>query len=203
MSKIPFSHIIPLGFFCSPTEWLIQLGLRQYTYPFDWVICSMDAVNHLIENHFTDLFHLPDLRCEIQDHCIVTHQSYLFQSFHDFSKSWPLDRQLPKVKAKYAHRISDFYRTLKSEQRILFLRYVAPNTSDEAPEIVRFHRIIRPINPLAKCVLVKNADTPLGPIQSEDFILKVISVNKDPNDVVARQLPVELKHYIIQELEYV
>lgn len=201
MTKMPVSHIIPLGFFCSPTEWLIQLGMRQDSYPFDWVICSMAAVNHLIETHFEDLFDLADLSCEINDHCVVTHQSYFFQSFHDFSKNWDLERQVSKVKAKYAHRIADFYNVLKSGQPVLFLRYLQPEV-DEAAQIDRFIALIRTYTLNFKLLLLYNTDTTLGQIHQPDFILKCFEVEKASNDSVQRQLPAALAQYLTQAVEW-
>lgn len=202
MDKIQVAHIIPLGFFCSPTEWLIQLGLRQDSYPFDWVICSLDAVNHLIETHFKDLFELSDLSCEMNDHCVVSHQSYFFQSFHDFSKNWDLERQMPKVKAKYAHRIADFYNLLKSGQPILFLRYLHPE-EDDAAKLDRFIALIRAYTPNFKLLLVYNRDTTWGQIQQHDYILRCFEVEKEPHDSVQRQLPESLAGYLTQAVEWI
>ena len=55
MSKIMIEKTISLGFFCSPSIWLKGLGLRNRSYPFDWVISSNMALNNdLIENGFID-----------------------------------------------------------------------------------------------------------------------------------------------------
>lgn len=54
-----YKHVISLGSFCSPALEIERLGLRDGSYPFDWVLSrSMNNVVELISNGFSDLFNV-------------------------------------------------------------------------------------------------------------------------------------------------
>ncbi len=53
MSKITFAKVISLGCFCSPALWIKELGLRNCSYPLDWILTpDLRRTNDLIENNF-------------------------------------------------------------------------------------------------------------------------------------------------------
>ena len=47
-----FKHIISLGHFCGVAQELERLGLRDASYPFDWLITKREPLHRLINNHF-------------------------------------------------------------------------------------------------------------------------------------------------------
>lgn len=51
-----YNHFISLGSFCSLASELERFGLRDASYPFDWLISDFKDVIYLIDNEFDDLF---------------------------------------------------------------------------------------------------------------------------------------------------
>lgn len=49
-----YSHFISLGCFCGVAEELERLGLRDASYPFDWLIGPYDSYIKLINSNFDD-----------------------------------------------------------------------------------------------------------------------------------------------------
>lgn len=48
------NEFISLGCFCGVSRTLQALGLKRYSYPFDWVRCPVEGVIHCLENRFED-----------------------------------------------------------------------------------------------------------------------------------------------------
>lgn len=206
MSKIIFEKFISLGSFCSPALWIKELGLRNCSYPLDWVLTpQLRRTNDLIENNFIDFLEIKHLVAMDELKSITLNMQntkYNIRFVHDFSKDIAVENQLSDVKAKYDRRINRFYETLHSG-KILFIRYVTRSGFDEAPEIDRLIGILKSYNDDFKLILVKNTDSPLGTIKNKDFILKIFDVEKDEGNVFKRGLPDELKDYLDQHIEFV
>ena len=47
-----FDHVISLGWFCSPAHEIRRIGLRDASYPFDWLIThNFSIIINLIKNN--------------------------------------------------------------------------------------------------------------------------------------------------------
>lgn len=53
-----YKHVISLGFFCSVALELERKGLRDASYPFDWLISDFQGVIKVIENRFYDFLNI-------------------------------------------------------------------------------------------------------------------------------------------------
>ena len=51
---ILYRHVVSLGWFCSVAEEIERLGLRNASYPFDWILTDWQTVAEMTEGTFTD-----------------------------------------------------------------------------------------------------------------------------------------------------
>ena len=125
-----FKHIISLGHFCGVAQELERLGLRDASYPFDWLITKREPLHRLINNHFDGFLEYDNLYQSQAEKNIYRNKYYDFgvSFYHDFSRYIPLDAQLDEVQKKYARRIERFYTAIT--EPTLFIRYV--NNEDDA-----------------------------------------------------------------------
>ncbi len=115
-----FEYCFPIGDGCNMAAALSRTGLRGYSGPFDWIICEIEDVMRLVENHFEDFLN-PDYLVDQpipfnEGQCGHTkYPSLLF--VHDFDP----DRgghearvdQIAEIAAKYQRRIDNFYACIK------------------------------------------------------------------------------------------
>ena len=45
-------YFIPIGADCSPARILKTKGLRVFSFPFDWIVCSIYTIYKLLSNNF-------------------------------------------------------------------------------------------------------------------------------------------------------
>lgn len=178
-----FEHIISLGHFCGVAQELERLGLRDASYPFDWLITTREPLHQLIDSHFDGFLEYDYLYQSREERKIYRNKYYNFgvSFYHDFSKYKPLDVQLDEVKEKYARRIERFYTAIT--EPALFIRYV--NNEDDAEyyskhfdECLERYKQFCPENELIFVVNdeYKNFNIP-----------NAFYVEKDKNDTVARR----------------
>lgn len=178
-----FEHIISLGHFCGVAQELERLGLRDASYPFDWLITTREPLHQLIDSHFDGFLEYDYLYQSREERKIYRNKYYNFgvSFYHDFSKYKPLDVQLDEVKEKYARRIERFYTAIA--EPALFIRYV--NNEDDAEyyskhfdECLERYKQFCPENELIFVVNdeYKNFNIP-----------NAFYVEKDENDTVARR----------------
>lgn len=176
MSK--YMHVIPLGFFCSPTMEIDKIGLRDASYPFDWLISDMEGIVECLENDFHDFLN-EKLLYQYRDYRqYYINTKYGFHFYHDFSKYKDLDSQLAAVKEKYSRRIERFKRNI--QEPTLFIRYI-----ENQKEMDYILNNYEKITSLLKAdenndlILIANAE-----IEAKE--LPVYKVDKDEGDTVAR-----------------
>jgi hypothetical protein len=46
------SEVISLGENCNSAWYIKQVGLKKSSYPFDWIYCSPEIINHCIKDSF-------------------------------------------------------------------------------------------------------------------------------------------------------
>lgn len=125
-----FKHIISLGHFCGVAQELERLGLRDASYPFDWLITKREPLHQLIDNHFDGFLEYDNLYQYSPIGNIYKNKQYGYgvSFYHDFSRYKPLDEQIDEVQKKYTRRIERFYTAIT--EPTLFIRYV--NNEDDA-----------------------------------------------------------------------
>lgn len=118
-----FKHYISLGYFCSIAQELERFGLRDASYPFDWIISDIEGVFQCIDNNFDGLLDINVLTQSDKHRMYYKNTKYDFYFFHDFDKYMSLLSQIDQVKKKYERRIERFYRNI--QEPTLFLRYIS------------------------------------------------------------------------------
>lgn len=118
-----YSNYISLGFFCSVAIELEKLGLRDASYPFDWLITSkFEKVIELIDKRFSSFLNYDNLFQNKNKLNYYLDNENSIQFFHDFNYYESLSKQIESVKEKYKRRIVRFYNDIK--QSTLFIRYI-------------------------------------------------------------------------------
>ncbi|MBO0440393.1 DUF1796 family putative cysteine peptidase [Candidatus Enterococcus ikei] len=115
-----YENIISLGFFCSVASDLEKLGVRNASYPFDWLISSWKSVEELIDNEFED-FLSDELIYQIEG-ARYKNLRYDLNFYHDFDEYKDYYSQIDQVRSKYNRRIHRFYRDI--QKPTLFIRYI-------------------------------------------------------------------------------
>lgn len=173
-------RMISLGYFCSVALELQREGMRDASYPFDWVISDWFGVQKLIKNHFDGFLDYDKLYQDKQYPQYYSNTTYGISFYHDFSPYIPLAEQLNFVKNKYERRIERFYQDIG--QPTLFLRYIA--TQAERDDIIcsenEFEILLKSYNKENRILFIINDD-----LSSPE--LQAFAVKKDENDRVARQ----------------
>lgn len=125
-----YKHFISLGGNCYVAEDLSRMGLRDCSYPFDWLFSDdFSGIVLAIEDRFKDLTTEHLLFQHKNNRSRYYNQKYKFSFFHDFSKYLPLSKQLAEVKTKYERRSERFLKDI-SEPTIFFRYVISKNDYD-------------------------------------------------------------------------
>lgn len=118
-----FDHVISLGWFCSPAQEIRRIGLRDASYPFDWLIThNFSIIINLIKNNrYLKLYADEMLQYDL-DESRWYNREYMISIFHDFNKYKKMCSQIDSVNEKYFRRMKRFYENIA--EPTLFLRYV-------------------------------------------------------------------------------
>lgn len=191
-----FSHVISLGWFCSPALELERLGLKDTSSPFDWCLVDWDGVEKAIRTGFEGFLTYENLYQNKTDHNHYKDVAYGIEFFHDFTKYKPLDVQFDAVKQKYQRRIERFYANIS--EPTLFVRYIKdqPELDYLAANIDRVFKMLRQYNPRNDILFIANQTLTPPPTN-----LNVYWVPIDKDDTVSR-MPVnandELAEFLSQ-----
>jgi hypothetical protein len=187
-----YKHIISLGFFCSVSSELERIGLRDSSYPFDWLISSFDSVLELINNGFKDFLCLDFMQQYSNDPSRYINNKYNIHFFHDFDKYKKCEEQIDEINNKYQRRIKRFYRSI--HEPTLFIRYIKDKNEGDYIEL-NYNKILN--------ILRKYNDNNDIIFVSTDTVtttnLNIFKVTADHNDTVAKMFlekNSELKDYL-------
>lgn len=197
-----FERVISLGWFCSVAMETKRLGMRDASYPFDWLLThNFSKVLKILEGESdTDMLLNNDEMLQYEgDASRWYNKRYQISLFHDFDKYKKMIYQLDSVNDKYKRRV---HRLHKCVGATLFIRYV--KDKDEA-EYIRQNEAH-----IAKIIKLRNPDNEILYIAHPDFkqILcnlrsRVYFVANDENDYVSREflkaLP-ELERYLLENV---
>ncbi|MCH5296319.1 MAG: hypothetical protein J1E85_01470 [Ruminococcus sp.] len=173
-------NVISLGCFCSVALELEKNGLRDASYPFDWLITrDFSKVLHLIETNFDNFLNEDNLIQSISSRNYYYDEIQKIWFYHDFSSNSDLHSQMDDVKEKFNRRINRFYSAIK--QPTTFIRYV--KNQKDADYINQYSKkienIIKRFCPHNQIIYFYNDDLVLNVEDS-------YSVKVDRNDSVSR-----------------
>lgn len=175
--KFATSHeFVGLGNYCAVARALQALGLRKFSYMFDWGRSPLDGIIHLVENDFAD-FLSPSTRKSKDGHTVYSCSGW-------GGSFWHHDITNPKTVADLQRRVDRFYgnKEVSATQPRVFVR--ACNGSGELaliPDLVEVLMDALPEAPIKLLVLVD--------IQSSKKLFHVRSESLE--DVVFAFIPSE------------
>lgn len=115
-----FKQIIPLGFGCMVAQDLEKIGLRDQSYPFDWVISNFKDVVRIIDNRFDSIFQ--EVEQDATHNNVYHDRQTGLDHYHDFFPDQSIEEQINAVRKKYARRIERFYENIQAPT--IFIRFV-------------------------------------------------------------------------------
>lgn len=191
-----YKHIISLGFFCSVSSELERIGLRDGSYPFDWLISSFDSVMELIEKGFKDFLCLNLMQQYSNNPSRYINIKYNIHFYHDFDKYKNCEEQIEAIDDKYRRRINRFYKNI--QEPTLFIRYIKDQEECNYIELnySQISTCLRSYNVHNDILFIAN-DT----ISSSN--INIYKVTADKNDSVARKFldkNGDLKEYLCSDI---
>lgn len=182
-----YDNFISLGYFCSVALELERIGLRSTSSPFDWCISDFDGVISAINNHFDGFLDYDLLNQSTLKRSRYFNSRYKVWFIHDFDQYHTLKDQLPLVAAKYERRIDRFYDNIS--RPTLFIRYISDeviNHEGKSAELDYIEKYNDSIITLLKSFNRENEIIYLANRGVESNIINIYQVDKDENDIVAR-----------------
>lgn len=112
---------VSLGSFCEPAGRMKELGLREMSFPFDWLVSkSQDKLIQIFNEDF-ELFLDPRYLIRHEEGTgFLRHTEYDLVFFHEGDP--PLSDQLEALKIKYSRRIERFRNLNSYPGKVVFLR---------------------------------------------------------------------------------
>ena len=169
---LPKKTVFSLGFRCSSASLIKSLGLKNESYPFDWLVSRLSVIRHCIETDFVEFLNLDNYKFKItntyemassnsqlicDEHIMLntfyqppgellydnTYQAYLATNHHNITE--------PETYAYYERCIHRFKQLLKSDEPKLYV-HITPlirmsdyenNELSIFDECMNFHTFMR------------------------------------------------------------
>ena len=211
-SQSKYDEIISLGANCATATLLRKLGLRRWSYPFDWV--SREDIGNridLILNNFENYFNFDDFSFEVK------HGKYYAQNHrtgylmpHDFGRMTQAGPMATYQSAneKYIRRIKRFYDNVRGRE-VLFV-YFEMSKNESKIDIKYLMNLLLLLKQKTKAnkvdLLVFRPAIERGEFV-EEYILKreklSIFLSKYPFDLYKSKKWDGLQHYMMQDVKIV
>lgn len=144
-------EFISLGSTCQTSRGVQALGLKRFTYPFDWLQSPLSGIIHLFETGFEDF-----LTCSVlKDTMHTTGEKFGFMRARWGGSFWHHDVESSKIKEDFGRRIRRLLgtetQTLSSTPRV-FVRAVA--STIELDLTLQLHETLRQALPDSRIYLL-------------------------------------------------
>jgi hypothetical protein len=124
-----YDLLMPMGMNCVMATQLRKRGLRQASFPFDWLRFddkdSCQMVSTLVTTHFKDFLAIENLildkETQVSGRYNVVDEVQKITFIHDFLSSSLTDAVVAEVKGKYLRRIERFYQTINEANSLCFV----------------------------------------------------------------------------------
>lgn len=180
-----YDQVISLGWFCGPAMEIKRIGLRNASYPFDWLLTHdfRGLISAIAEEKSFRLYN-EDMLQYNADPSRWYNSRYTISLFHDFSPYQTMVSQLDDVNQKYLRRFRRFYAAIRKPT--LFLRYVKDREemqyiSENTDHILQ---ILKKFNPHNDVIYI--ADPALQDITLNGAAM-IYYITPDSHDTVARK----------------
>ncbi len=183
--KGEYNAIFSLGENCIPALKLRKYNLREFAGPFDWVGSpNLSRVTNLIRTNFTNFLNEDNLivpQYASDQDLLVVDKTHLISFNHDFKTDVNTLHQLsglPQVQKKYENRINRFMESLKTSQRLLFIR-----TEANIKDALELENVLSQLVRHQYCILIVN-HKPVKEIVELDWKVNNICAIEMPNDEI-------------------
>jgi len=139
-------EFISMGCFCAPSYSLQMLGMKRYSYPFDWVRSSIDGIIHCLNMQFQDF---------LTYSTTWTQEQYMvFGGTRWGGSFWHHNLEAPVTQEDMFRRVQRLYgvREVAASKPRFFVRSL--NSTREIDSAVRFREALRKMLPEAEEVLL-------------------------------------------------
>lgn len=124
--KRTYDYAISMGVSCQPAWHLAKNGLRDRSYPMDWIDTrNTDSLCTMLRTGFQDFFEKDLLEPEISGvnkELGFRHTKYGFLFRHEFKSLETFDKDFEAASEMYLRRIARLQERLRSEASVLFVR---------------------------------------------------------------------------------
>ena len=196
---VKYKHVISLGWFCSVAEEMERIGLRNASYPFDWILSDFKTVYDMAEGKCNDFL---TAECLAQDEKIKNmyrHKNRKCLTYiHDICPYSDYEQEIEKAREKYNRRLRRFRQDIREPS--IFIRYIM----DEE----EYHFILEKWEGIGVWLKTYHPDNQIIFIANDGLghSEKIWSVCKDSGDSVARrflqQVPELQKWLLSQEYDF-
>lgn len=137
-----FDFVIPLGYVCNVTSFIMQMHKRDAAYVFDRAGSAMWAISELINNNFEDFLNIDNIvpmkMYENSDKLTLTDKKYYFRLAlpQNASKDEILKHNTDKMKHK--DRFMSLINKTANDKTVLFIRFEEPSITEEGKRLVYF-----------------------------------------------------------------
>ena len=157
--------IISLGCRCSVAQFLQDNGLRQKSYPYDWIWTNLKFIyNSLNTNCFAfseiekaNISHFSN--DNKHPHTYIYDNDYTAISVHDADRISKDDfpKIIPDINEKYKRRFDRLINELNKKQNVLLLRQILPtNITSKLDKTIDSVELINSLNTLLKTKFMAN-----------------------------------------------
>lgn len=176
-----FKHFVSLGANCYVAEDLKKLGLRNCSYPFDWLFFpDFECAVSLIENDFNDFLSYDALMQHENKKSRYYNNIYKFSFYHDFNKYESLNSQLSFVQDKYNRRINRLKKDIC--EPTLFFRYIISKNDVKfiTDNYKKIDSLIKSFCPLNQIIYISHYK------EMESLPINIFIIEKDQDDWISR-----------------
>ena len=119
VGKKRFRKAVSLGYACDVAFQIRRVFDQTESYPFDWLLTPLDAVEALIENSFAG-FLIPENLCLERDYILDLSNGIKY--LHDFKNHQDFLSEVSDVQEKYSRRIARWLELMNGDAQVLFIR---------------------------------------------------------------------------------
>jgi hypothetical protein len=159
----------------------------QETHFFDWLVSSMKSVNQILENT-PILFESTYIYPNALNTTTINFKNFdLLISHHDIEEF--NNNSIQQITEKYTRRYERLIKTIKEQEKIIFIRYCKNSNDIEEEEVIKFYKNINIINPklIFKIVLISDDNNLFIPssIINNNFVY--INLNNYTDDSILNE----------------
>lgn len=155
MAKHKYDVIISIGKDCACSMYLKKNGLRQESFPFDWLTQPENINNlgnrfELILNDFENFMNKEDFKFLPKDPNKKNDNNYDYYEniktrlyfYHDFKVGENFDDEFNIVKEKYDRRIARLYKTIEKNDKVLLIWFCHDEQNIVDAELISYGKKI-------------------------------------------------------------